>query len=53
LDTTTGEVHLLANLLNLADELIDATNLSLDPNENFLYFVNKRDLTLWSLDLNN
>ena len=53
LDTTTGEVHLLANLLKISDELIDAIDLTLDPKENFLYFVNKRDLTLWSLDLND
>ena len=52
LDVTTGEVHLLANLLNLSNTLIDATNLTLDPKENFLYFINKRDLSLWSLDLN-
>ncbi len=52
LDTATGEVHLLANLLNLSDRLIDATNLTLDPKENFLYFINKNDLSLWSLDLN-
>lgn len=52
LDTTTGEVHLLANLLDLSDKLIDATELKLDPKENFLYFINKNDLSLWSLDLN-
>lgn len=52
LDTITGEVHLLANLLKLSNKLIDATQLTLDPKENFLYFINKRDLTLWSLDLN-
>ncbi len=52
LDTTTGEVHLLANLLMLSNQLIDAQQLTLDPKENYLYFVNKRDLTLWSLDLN-
>ncbi len=52
LDTSTGEVHLLANLLQLSDKLIDATNLTLDPKENFLYFINKNDLSLWSLDLN-
>ncbi|HEY9583859.1 MAG TPA: hypothetical protein VJI66_02775 [Candidatus Paceibacterota bacterium] len=51
IDTSTGEVHLLANLLNLSGALIDATNLTLDPKEDFLYFINKRDLTLWSLDL--
>jgi hypothetical protein len=52
LDTTTGEVHLLANLLDLSNKLIDATELVLDPKENYLYFINKRDLTLWALDLN-
>jgi hypothetical protein len=52
LDTRTGEVHLLGDLLNLSDKLIDATQLTLDPKENFLYFINKRDLSLWSLDLN-
>lgn len=52
LDTNTKEVHLLANLLNLSKSLIDATQLTLDPKENFLYFINKRDLSLWSLDLN-
>ena len=52
LDTDTGEVHLLANLLSLSNKLIDATDLSLDPKENFLYFINKNDLSLWSLDLN-
>jgi hypothetical protein len=52
LDTTTGEVHLLANLLTLSSKLIDATKLTLDPSEDTLYFTNKRDLTLWALDLN-
>lgn len=51
LDANTGEVHMIANPLDLANAIVDATNLSLDPKENFLYFVNKRDLTLWSLDL--
>lgn len=52
LDTATGEIHLLANLLDLSNKLMDATDLVLDPKENYLYFINKRDLTLWSLDLN-
>lgn len=51
LDTITGEVHLLANLLTLSNSLIDAVQLTLDPKEDMLYFINKRDLTLWSLDL--
>ena len=52
LDTVTGEVHLIANLSLLSKDLIDATQLTLDPKENYLYFINKQDLTLWSLDLN-
>ena len=52
LNTTTGEVYLLANLLELSNQLIDASNLVLDPKENYLYFINKNDLNLWSLDLN-
>jgi hypothetical protein len=52
LDTITGEVTLVANLLNLSQTVIDATNLTLDPKENFIYFINKKDLTFWSFDLN-
>ena len=52
LNTITGEVHLVANLIDLSKKLIDATELTLDPRENTLYFINKRDLTLWALDLN-
>jgi len=52
LDITTGEVHLMANLLTLSNRSIDATQLTLDPKENYLYFINKDDLSLWSLDLN-
>lgn len=52
LDVTSGEVHLLANPLNLAKTIMDATELTLDPKENYLYFINKVDLSLWVLDLN-
>ncbi len=51
LDTTTGEVHLIEKPLQSSNVLMDATNLTLDPKENTLYFINKRDLTLWALDL--
>lgn len=51
LDRETGQVHLLSNPLKDEGAIIDAIELRLDPKENFLYFVNKRDLTLWSLDL--
>lgn len=52
LNTTTGEVHLLANLIKISNKTIDAIDLKLDPKENTLYFINKQDLTLWALDLN-
>jgi hypothetical protein len=51
INITTGEVHELADLAKLSGKQIDAENLTLDPKENFLYFINKRDLTLWSLGL--
>jgi hypothetical protein len=50
-DTKTGETHQLANLLELSNSRIDAINLTLDPKENTLYFINKEDLSLWALDL--
>ena len=52
LNTTTGEVHLLANLIKISSKAIDAIDLKLDPKEETLYFINKQDLTLWALDLN-
>ena len=54
-DTTNNETHFLGNLSQLAapgNGNIDAINLTLDPRENYLYFVNKNDLTLWSFNLN-
>ncbi|HRH31077.1 MAG TPA: hypothetical protein PK950_00225 [Candidatus Paceibacterota bacterium] len=33
------------------DAIIDAINLSVDPSNTFLIFTNKRDGSLWSLDL--
>lgn len=52
LNTTTGEVHLIANLLQLSNSIIDSTNLTIDKTEETLYFINKNDLSLWALDLN-
>lgn len=52
LDAITGEVHLMGDLFRESDQLIDATNLVLDTDDNHIYFTNKKDLTLWVLDLN-
>ena len=52
IDTDTGSIHTVSNLSQDAKTPIDAEWLTLDPNERFLYFVNKKDLSLWSVDLN-
>ncbi|MDR3558171.1 MAG: hypothetical protein P4L61_01430 [Candidatus Pacebacteria bacterium] len=51
IDTDTGSVHPISNLTTDAKTQIDAEQLALDPSERFLYFINKRDLSLWSVDL--
>jgi hypothetical protein len=50
-NATTGEVHLVANLIGQAGRIIDGFNLGLDDKDNFLFFMNKYDLSFWSLNL--
>jgi len=47
----TGEVHLVSSVFSEAKRSIDAYNLGLDSKDNFLFFMNKNDLSFWSLDL--
>lgn len=49
----TGEVRLVASLLDQADRSIDAYRLGFDPKDHYLFFMNKNDLSFWSLDLTN
>jgi len=51
LNTETEEVHMVSQIINQSDRIIDAYNLDLDSKDNFLFFMNKNDLSLWSLDL--
>jgi hypothetical protein len=51
-DTDTGNVHNVSSLSQDAKTSIDAEQLVLDSSERFLYFINKKDLSLWSVDLN-
>jgi hypothetical protein len=51
LDTSSNQARQIANPLTQANALIDSINLELDPNDEYLYFMNKNDLSLWSLDL--
>jgi hypothetical protein len=50
-NATTGEIHLVSNIVDTADRTIDTTNLYLDQRDDFLFFTNKNDLSFWSLDL--
>lgn len=48
---TTGNAKMLAPIIGQADRAIDAFNMSLDTRDDYLFFMNKSDLSLWSLDL--
>ncbi len=50
-NASTGEVNLLSSLSDKAKRVIDVFNLSVDDRDNYLYFMNKDDLSFWSLDL--
>jgi len=51
LDANTGEINEVADLLDIGKTIIDIYKPSLDNTDDFLYFINKNDLSLWSLDL--
>jgi hypothetical protein len=50
-NATTGEVRLISSLSDKAERVVDTFNLQLDERDDFLFFMNKNDLSLWSLDL--
>lgn len=50
-DTGTGLTDLLSEPKNDYNIDIDAENLTLSPDEDYLIFMNKNDLTLWALNL--
>ncbi len=50
-NATTGEIKLVSSIVDTSDRVIDAFNLGLDEKDDFLIFMNKNDLSLWSLDL--
>ncbi len=52
INTKTGVTKDLAPLRQISNGDIDAINLSLDSKEDYLTFMNKRDLSLWGLQLN-
>ncbi len=50
INTETGEKKRLVELDEMS-LVIDSENLVLDPEENFLFFINKKDRSLWRLKL--
>lgn len=50
IDTSTGSTNTIADSLSATP--VDATHLFLDDKEGQIFFTNKKDSTLWSLDLN-
>ncbi len=51
LDVQTGEERLVYNPSIDNKPLPDITSLTLNDKENYLFFINKNDLTLWGLSL--
>jgi hypothetical protein len=51
INVTNGNTSMLADPVSIAGEEIDGIKLTLDSNENYLFFVNKKDSFLWELIL--
>ena len=51
INTDTMSSTLVFDPQRQANKNLDMTDLQLDKNDNFLFFTNKTDLTLWSLNL--
>jgi hypothetical protein len=50
-DAVTGKTTPVFVPGSLTLKLLDMTNLTLSPAEDFLFFINKRDSSLWAFDL--
>ena len=51
INAKNSEIHLISSIFTEAKRNIDAYNLGLDTKDNYLFFMNKADLSFWSLDL--
>ncbi len=51
IDTAAGTTQVISRPFQDFNQSIDATNLSLSANEDYLLFTNKKDYTLWSLNI--
>ncbi|TRZ53162.1 hypothetical protein D4R99_01350 [bacterium] len=53
IDATTGKAISIFVPRSLTNSPIDMTSMILSPSEDFLFFINKRDSSLWAFDLLN
>ena len=51
INVETGEQNLVYDPISDGKAQPDAINLSLNEKENYLFFINKKDLTLWGLSI--
>lgn len=52
IDTTQDIPYIVSNLKETYNQRIDAVDLSLSQNEDYLLFTNKKDYTLWTFNIN-
>ncbi len=53
IDAATGKAISIFVPKSMTVKPLDMTNLTLSPSEDFLFFINKRDSSLWGFDLLN
>ena len=52
INTTTGQTEIVADKETFSENGgVDATKLQLSPKEDYLSFINKKDLTLWLIKI--
>ena len=51
INADTMQIKLISSIVDQSDMVIDCFNLGLDEKDDYLLFMDKNDLSLWSLDL--
>ncbi|MEI6420081.1 MAG: hypothetical protein WCO30_00465 [bacterium] len=51
INVSTGETKIISSLFYIGQPNMDAINLQVDKDENYLTFINKKDMQLWGLKL--
>ncbi len=53
INTTTGVIDIVVSPTKVSGRELDIINMSIDPTDSHLYFINKNDLTLWTYEYTN